>query len=197
MSEPTPMPSVTPEPTKVPDATPAPIITPDAPSPMDNVKPVDEKKPEAEVKYEFKAPEGFSTKEIEDFAKAHKLAPDVAQKVLDRELAVSQNFIKQQEAQLKELSEKVWPAEIYKDPELGGANIEKTRLNVMKAWNEVPKKIRDNITAARMHTNPDLVHLLNHFGQMTKEDRLAGPPTNQAPPSKASSGLVGLFQNMK
>jgi hypothetical protein len=55
--------------------------------------------------------------------------------------------------------------------------------------------VRDELTQVGYHTNPLLVKLLNHFGQMTKEDRLAGPP-NTTPPSKASTGLVGLFSDM-
>lgn len=188
----------TPAPTTAPAATPepviAPLITPDAPSPGDALKAPEGAAPE--VKYEFKAPEGFDTKEIEAFARESKLAPDVAQKVLEREIAARTNMAKAQEAEFKNLSEKIWPAEIYNDKELGGANIDKTRLSVMKAWNEVPKPVRDEITAAGFHSNPLLVRLLNHFGTMTKEDKLAGPP-NTSPPPKSSSGLVGLFADMK
>ena len=194
MTEPSLIPEVTP--TAAPAASePTSIITPDAPTPGDSLKAPAEKAVEA--KYEFKAPEGYDTKELEAFAKEAKLAPEVAQKVLDRELKSNEALNKRQEQEFKNLSEKVWPAEIYNDPKLGGPNIEKTRLNVMKAWQEVPKEVRDDITGSGFHTNPMLIKLLNHFGQMTKEDRTAGPPTNQVPPSKASSGLVGLFSDMK
>lgn len=195
MTEPTPIPAVAPS--ASPEATqPAPIISPDAPTPGDALKAPD---PVAapEVKYEFKAPEGYDTKSLEAFAKEAKIAPEAAQKILDREVAAKAAAEKAQEQEFKNLSEKVWPNEIYNDPKLGGPNIEKTRLNVMKAWQEVPKEVRDEITTSGFHTNPLLIRLLNHFGQMTKEDRMAGPPTNQSPPSKSSSGLVGLFSDMK
>lgn len=195
MTEPTPIPAVAPTPTAPVAADPAPLITPDAPTPVDAIKaPVE---PEKEVKYEFKAPKDYDTKEIEAFAKEAKLAPEVAQKILDREIAAKESFVKEQEAYIKNLSEKVWPAEIYNDPKLGGANIDKTRLSVMKAWQEIPKELRDEATSAGLHTHPWLVRILNHFGQMTKEDKLAGPPTNAAPSPKSNTGLVGLFADMK
>ncbi len=198
MTEPTPIPAVNPmaEPATPAAQDPAPLITPDAPTPADALKAPAEKAP-TEVKYEFKAPEGYDTKELETFAKDAKLSPEAAQKILDRDVASRLAFNKAQEAEFKNLSEKVWPAEIYNDPKLGGPNIEKTRLNVMKAWQEVPKEVREEITGVGYHTNPMLIKLLNHFGQMTKEDRIAGPPTNQSPSSKASSGLAGLFSDMK
>lgn len=181
-------------------AAPAPLITPDAPSPGDALAkpPETDKEPTApaEIKYEFKAPEGYDTKGLEAFAREHKLAPEVAQKLVERDLSLAKSYEEKAVAEFKNLSEKVWVQEIYNDKELGGANIDKTRLNVMKAWNEVPKPVRDEISKAGFHTNPMLVRLLNHFGQMTKEDRVAGPP-NATPPSKSSSGLVGLFANMK
>ena len=180
---------------------PAPIITDAAPEPLIKVEKTPEdalKTPETaapatpEVKYEFKAPEGFDVKELEAFAREHKLPPAAAQKVLEREVAAQQKVVVRQEAEFKELTEKIWPAEIYNDKELGGANIDKTRASVMKAWNEVPKAVRDEITKVGFHTNPLLVKLLNHFGQMTKEDRIAGP-NNPAPPSKSRPSLEAQF----
>lgn len=126
-----------------------------------------------EVAYEFKdVPEGYDTKELEAFAKEHKLAPDVAQKVLARELAAStkvQDAIKSDfENLIKDGG--TWAQQIKNDKELGGANFDKSKAVANRAFEKLPEAVRAEITNARLLNSPIFFRFAYEMGKMMEED---------------------------
>ena len=86
-------------------------MTPEAkepPGPADALATPAKTEPVAEVKYEFKAPEGYDTKQLESFAREHKIAPEVAQKLVERDVQIVENLKQKAMADFKNMSEKVW-----------------------------------------------------------------------------------------
>jgi hypothetical protein len=164
------------------------------PSPLDTApeaKKEDTKK-EPEAKYEFKAPEGFDTKELEAFAKAEKISPATAQKLLDREFKVAADIVKYQD-QMRAEDVKKGLQEIYADPVLGGKNIEQTKATVANVWNSIPADLRKEITDLGYHNDKRLIRLLHHVGQGMKEGKFIQPNADAPPPKSAMSALEALY----
>lgn len=126
-----------------------------------------------EVVYEFKdVPEGYDAKELEAFAKEHKLAPDVAQKVLAREVAAS---VKVQEAIKADFENLIkdggtWAQQIKNDKELGGANFDKSKAMANRAFEKLPEAVRAEITNARLLNSPIFFRFAYEMGKMMEED---------------------------
>lgn len=125
----------------------------------------------AEVKYEFKgAPEGYDTAKLEQFAREAKIAPDVAQKLLERDVAYQEASRKALDEQFKELSTKGWLAELKADKDLGGKNWDQTVATIKRANDVLPNDIKAQIDAAGLGNHPILNRIMHHFGKGLKED---------------------------
>jgi hypothetical protein len=171
-----------------------PIIKADPPEEkplLADAKPDAPKVEDKPVEYKFKdVPEGYDTKEIEAFAKEHKLSPDAAQKLVDRDFKIAETILANQKSQF-EADQKKWRQDIANDPVLGRENLDKTRANVNNVWQAVPKEIRKEITDSGYSENKTLISLLNFFGSRMGEDSFVG--TKAPPQSKAKPGDLETF----
>lgn len=139
------------------------------------VDPKKDEAPPAEVKYEFKdAPEGYDTKQLEAFAREHKLSPEAAQKVLEREKAVADSVQGDFAKKFEELTTKGWLEELKADKVLGGPKYEESRAQANRAWDTAPVELKKMVTDAKLQNNPIIFRLMHHFGARLKEDTFVG-----------------------
>lgn len=146
-----------------------------------------------EIKYELKAPEGYDAKDLEAFAREHKLAPEVAQKVLDRDVARKEADGKAMAESLKNIAEKGWIEEIKNDKVLGGDKFMESKTTANRAWDTVPDAIKTELTKAGLQNNPAVFKILHHFGGTMKEDSFVKVGTQ----SSDSISSPGKFYSKK
>lgn len=132
-----------------------------------------------EVKYDLKAPEGVKVdpKDLEGiaaFAKEHKISPEAAQKILERDLAQRQSFGKQlQESQSKQIDQ--WIGALESDKEFGGAKYDENiavaakGLNSLVEKNVVPAEFKKMLEQTGLYAEPNLVKIFHYLGKMASE----------------------------
>jgi len=200
--KPTPAPAATPavEPSKA--AAPATLAAkepekkPDGAAPwMEKKEPAKAAEPEkpkaadekpAEVKYEFKVPEG-TTVEPEDLGKfeaemrALKVTPDLAQKLLERDLAAQKAQQERYAEELKSL-DRQWLGELKAS---WGAKFEERSESVKRAFDfaDPDHSFRDTLEKMGVANNRKLVEFVERFGDMMKESNLKAP-SNVGPLAK-------------
>jgi len=173
-------------------ATPAQPVakTPDAAKPGD--KPADPAPaaPAGEAKYDLKPADGTDPKVVEAtvaLAKQHKLSPEAAQAVLDRETAVRKEIADAHQAtisalpeQWQEQSKQAFGAKL--DEELGHAK------RVLERFGR--QELRDALNQTGLGNHPELVRLLGAIGRSMGDDAPAptrpGVGDSAAPKSLAS-----------
>lgn len=78
--------------------------------------------------YALKAPEGYEPADVAEvvaFAQAHKLSPEAAQNLLDRQAQVEREFVADAQARATAVSTG-WEAAAAADPQIGGAALPQT-----------------------------------------------------------------------
>lgn len=129
-------------------------------------------KPPEEPKYEWTdLPEGYDASDLTKFAKENKLAPDVARKLVDREIAAVERFREGLERRFANLNGRVWVEQLKADKEIGGKNWDATVAAVKLANDKLPESIKKEIDDNKLGNSPVLVKILNTFGKMLKEDK--------------------------
>lgn len=109
----------------------------------------------AEPKYELKLPEGSPLDPERDiaaaveFAKAHKLSPEIAQKHLERVSAEREAFIAQQQEQVTKTVD-AWLEDCKKHPTFGGEKF--------------PESSENSKRFLQKHASPQFIELLNKTG---------------------------------
>jgi hypothetical protein len=147
--------------------------------------------PAAEPKYEYKdVPEGYDPEELTAFAKEHKLSPDAAQKVLERDIAHKQAFIEQVQADFKQKSTEGWIKELKADPVLGGKNWEATLMQARRAADLLSPETRAKISEEGMQSYPTLVRAMYEIGAKLKEDTFV---RGDAATKKEHRGLSSMY----
>ena len=83
-----------------------------------------------------------------------------------------------------------WLAEVSKDEELGGENLENTTVLAQKALDElVPDKLQEIIFEAGFHNHPEFLRFLKSLGTMVSDDSFVGSKgTSQQRTGLASYG---------
>lgn len=135
----------------------------------------------------FKAPEGFdkeALKEIVAFAQKEGISPKAAASLALREQAAAKAREEREEAEFKHLSEKGWLEELNKDPDLGGAKVRETMVNVMRASDRLDPKVQALIKEQGVLYNPVVVRILHDIGSKMKEDSFVRPGASPAPEQK-------------
>ena len=150
--------------------------------------------PPADPWADFKPPEGFTIdglKPVIEFAKQHGMDPKAAAALALRDKAAADK----EAAEFKHLSEKGWLEELTADPELGGAKIRETMVDVMRAHDKLPPKVQAMIKDAGVLYNPIVARLLHAVGSQSKEDSFVRPGTSPAPQKKMTQdeALQSLF----
>jgi len=138
---------------------------------------------------DFKPPEGFtmdSLKATVEFAQKNGMDPKAAAAlaVRDRD-AVAAASAKEAE-DFKQLSEKGWLDELTADPELGGAKIRETMVDVMRGHDKLGPKTQAMIKDQGILYNPVLVRVLHDIGIKSKEDSFVRPGTSPGAQSQMS-----------
>lgn len=155
--------------------------------------------PAAEVKYDLKAPEGYAANlaEVAEFAKANKISPEAAQKVLDREASVTSAAIKARDDQQLQAWEKrvgEWGDQVRADKELGGANLAKSQEATLRALKQFDTDFQvgadgkshgafaRELNASGGGSHPAVFRFLHAIGKALAEDSFI-KSTSEAPPS--------------
>ena len=186
-------------PTTVPDTEPMIPAAPEDPpaAPLSDAAPPQDAAPTEkpadtpkEPEYTFKdLPEGFDTKEILEFAKAQKLSPEAAQKVLERDFATADRVEKAVLAEVQKRADAeraAWRESVLKDPKLGGEHLQATRATVMNVWQKLPVDLQKEIHKANVAEHPILIRVLHTLGGLMAEDKLKGPTQNTPAPKQSS-----------
>lgn len=127
------------------------------------------------VEYKLKAPEKSSIsaddlKAIETFAKEHKLSPEQAQKIVDRDATVAASRVESQQKEFNGLFDQ-WGGAIKADKDFGGeklnANVEAVRRVVAQHADPEFKKMLEETPYG---SHPGLFRMLARIGASMRED---------------------------
>lgn len=129
---------------------------------------------DAEIKYELKMPEGSKlgaehAKQVEAFAKEHKIAPELAQKLLERDHAQLQAQIEALHSRSKE-----WRASVESDKDLGGQNFNATKEHAYRALQKFDRngELRAELEATGYGNHPAFVRFVAAIGKAMSEDTI-------------------------
>lgn len=147
------------------------------------------------VAYDLKLPEGSFLKpeqveQISAFAKEHKMTPDLAQKLLERESVSISSFAQARQAEVdKEVSG--WLTQVQNDPDYGGEkfkqNAEYARQFVKKYGDEDFWKALD-MTGLGNH--PALFRFMAKAGKAAANDKAVFAGTTTAPEKKSQAEIL-------
>lgn len=194
--EPIPTPEPVPEPAPEPTPTPTPAPPPsDVQTPPGDAKPPE---PTPEPVYNIKAPEGFdgfdSAKFVE-FAKQLNVKPEDAQAFVDSYGAYEKGRQEAEksahEQQMKALNEE-YVESIKKDPNLGGANFERTQSRINAAREAfADDSVKELFDAIGNH--PGLVRMMEKIG--SKLEQATFTNTGKPTPGKEALGAKAMYSN--
>lgn len=152
--------------------------------------------PSAEPVYTLKLPDGSllskeSVDEVTAFAKANKIAPEVAQKLLERDHARQANFIASHKPGGAEWTKKAdqFSSEALADAEIGGspeklkASAELGRRVLEKFF---PKEVKQFLIESGLGSNKEVIRGFYRMGKAMKDDSIIIGGA-QAPPSGPKS----------
>lgn len=123
------------------------------------------------IVYSLKAPEGYDVKGFEEFARTNEVPAEVAQTLLDREIALAKSREDALAKEFEQISKVQWVQAIKADPVLGGANFEKSKATANRAWDAVPDNVKAEVFKNNLQNHPALFKLLHHFGNGMKESQ--------------------------
>lgn len=158
---------------------------------------VDAEKPKEEVKYDLKIPEGSTlTKEAVDeiasFAKEQGLSQEAAQKLVERQHSVVDQFKENQLQQFEQKREEWWK-EIESDKELGGDNFKQTAEYSKRALDKfAPDTLKKFLAESPYGNHPDLVRLFANIGKAMDGDKLV---VSGAQSSNTRSPIDVMYDN--
>lgn len=142
-----------------------------------------------EVKYDLKLPDGSKlpanhAEQIAAFAKEHKIAPELAQKLLERDHAQLNAQIEQLNAKSKE-----WHDSVVADPELGGQNLNRTKEDARRVLTKFDPKgeLAAELNATGYGNHPAFVRFVATIGRAMAEDTVR--VGSEAPAGDALSKL--------
>lgn len=103
------------------------------------------------------------------------LSQDQAQKLIEREEAISKEIEKIQKEDLeKQLKE--WTKTAKEDPEIGGKKFDESRENAYQALKEFGnKEVEDLLNKTKIGSHPEVLRLLSKVGAMVRDDSFVKP----------------------
>lgn len=164
-------------------------------------EPAQSPKPEVPVEYKWKAPEGRqyhpeTIKGYEAIVRDLKVAPDVAQSLLDRALPLLEG---RQAQQVKDMRDG-WRKALEGDPELGGSKLDETKSLAAKTLDSLgTPELRQLLDETGLGEHKAFAALLRRVGEALSEDRFVagrrapgdGPQTPRTRPQVASRWYGG------
>lgn len=179
---PTPTPAPTPAPSPAPSPTPTPTPAPPAPAPGDPPP------APAEVVYSLNLPaesvlEASAVERVTSLAKEGKLAPQTAQKVLELAHAETAAVLTKQKEDYTRAVDG-WEQSSKADPEIGGANYNRTLMRVKTAMDRYATPgFTEALKRTGFGNHPELVRVFEKIGAAMESD-VPGRPGNTAADSK-------------
>lgn len=167
---------------------------PDETKPAD-VKPAegDQAKPEGapEAYADFTLPEGMELDadvlgEFTAFAKELNLPQDKAQKIVDFQTKLATKQAEEyQAAAIKQGQD--WAAQVKNDPELGGANYEKSVASAVKVIQSFGDDgLRELLNASQLGNHPELFKFCHRISQAISEDKFVLPGSQSSTGRKSN-----------
>lgn len=131
------------------------------------------------------------------FATQHKLAPEVAQAVLDRESAAVQSHVDQVQAQWKHRMDVEWAQLIDADPEIGGAKKAEADSNVTAFLSKFgTPEFAKIIEASGWLKNPEVRRIFSRVGAAGREDKFVAPGGGGGSKDQGDAVLRQLYPSM-
>lgn len=127
---------------------------------------------------------------FKDLAKELNISQSAAQKLIDLQ---GQLYSKQAEAMQAAVTEQSqrWESEIRNDPELGGANFEKTAETAVKVIQSFgDPALTSLLNDSGLGNHPALVKFCHRIGQAISEDRLVLPGSQTETASKRTADVM-------
>jgi hypothetical protein len=128
----------------------------------------------AEVKYEFKLPDGYakeSAAEVEKFAREHKISPEAAQKLLEREHGISQS-VHQKNTEAFAAARSKWVDAVKNDKEIGGQAFDaslKAAKNFLAKYGS--DELKNALDASGLGDHPELIRIFARAGKAMSDDK--------------------------
>lgn len=145
-------------------------------------------KPQAPASYNLKTPEGWSNTEVMDMLKEHARSSGMtnaqAQQALEEYVQFEKHTLDrhaEQQAQARETQRQDWVNQIRKDPELGGANFQRTLDRASRLLKMVDPKgdfrnlINSMPEAVWITSHPVFVRTFEAFGRVLEDDSVDTP----------------------
>lgn len=152
----------------------------------------------APVEYKLALPaetllDAEDVREVTELATKHKIAPEAAQAILERDHAVLKQFTAAQQANW-EAQAAAHETALAADTEYGGANLAATKAAAQRALQkfDVNGELTNAAKLGKLESFPPLVKLLARIGKMIGEDTIVhptgAPPV--APPATLAEALA-------
>lgn len=208
--QPAPEPAPAPQPAPEPSPSPAPakddkslLFQEDKPKegeekPATEEKKEGEEKPADEVKYEYKLPEDFAPAQdqldwLTTTAKEMNIAPEHAQKFVDKYVELKQAELDQWEA-----VREGWRKEVKEDKEFGGKNFDQSIANA----NAMVRKFGDSDLVERclhlgLGDSLPFIRMMNKLHEAIKDDSIEGTEGKSGTASQPKSAEQILWPSMK
>lgn len=164
---------------------------PEDPAKTDDGKPKDQPQGAPEAYANFKLPEGMELDaevlgEFTAFAKELNLPQDKAQKIVDFQAKLAAKQADEYQAvALKQGQD--WANQVKNDPELGGANYEKSVASAVKVIQSFGDDgLRDLLNNTGLGNHPALFKFCHRVSQAMSEDKFVMPGSQTAAPKEMS-----------
>lgn len=192
-----------------PASQPDPLIKDDKAAPKAEVKdgqPSKEATAEGEApkepEYNFKLPEGAKEDpelmgQFKELAKAEKLSPEMAQKIVDFAPKLSERIAQANQQAWNETIQD-WQSQVKADPEIGGAKLEANLSNISKAIDSyMPKEkqaLLDAFVLTGAGSNPQIVKFIARLASQVSEPKYV---PGAGARSEKKTGASALYPSMK
>jgi len=156
-------------------------------------------KPEAkaeEVKYDLKLAEGSLLGEADvasvvEFAKANKIAPEVASKILEQREQTVKAYREAKMAEWKRVTQEQWKSELVKDPDIGGDKLPGVLEDVKRLVDaHMGKELRAYVEAQGYLNNKEFIKFLWPLATARRDDKIVTSTTSAAPAEKSRLDLM-------
>lgn len=142
--------------------------------------------------YDLKAPEDFELPEgaMEKFTESAKdlgLSNEQAQKLLDREIALSKEYRESSQTQIREQII-AWGEQVRSDPEIGGERFDRAMHDARSALDKLgTDSLKQLLKESGYGSHPEVVRLFSKIGGMLREDdTLLGSSPKPRPTEKST-----------
>lgn len=183
----------------------APPATPAAPAPEPKTLLSEPAKVEPEVKYDLKLPKDSKLTQADQdavaaFAKEHKIAPEMAQKLLERDHAAKEAFITANQKGGPVWTDRVqaYEKEALMDPDLGAGDPVKLTAICEQGRRVLDKygtpKLKQYLIDSGMGSNAEVLKMFANLAKASAEDTIVSPQPAAGAPANQTGDLVNMYK---